>query len=316
MGTVYIDRKDIHIKTDGNTIVFYSNGKKEGSIPISPLKRIVIVGNVNIETSAIHKIVKNQISVIFLTGRLRYSSMLYGPLHKNGVLRVKQYKKSLSDFALQYSKEIVSRKITAQIEYLEELKLSHPHLSMNISEVVKRLQNNLQTIASQTFSMDTLRGIEGVSSSLYFSIYTKIYPASLGFSKRTKRPPKDPVNAMLSLCYTLLHFELLREIQLIGLDPTIGFYHQFDYGRDSLACDLTELYRTDIDRFVYNLFKNDLFRKRDFEKDLNEGVYLKKSSRKKFYPLWEKWIQTLRPILKEEVRCLASRIAEEESLSF
>lgn len=138
----------------------------------------------------------------------------------------------------------------------------------------------------------------------------------MGFSKRTKRPPKDPVNAMLSLCYTLLHFELLREIQLIGFDPTIGFYHQFDYGRDSLACDLTELYRTDVDRFVYSLFKNDLFRKRDFKKDLNEGVYLKKSSRKRFYPLWENWAQTLRPILREEVRGFANRIAEEDSLSF
>lgn len=97
MGTVYIDRKQIHIKADGNSLSFYSNGRKQGLIPLSPLKRIVVVGNVNIETSVIHKIAKNQISIIFLTSKLGYSSALYGPLHKNGILRVKQYKKSLSE---------------------------------------------------------------------------------------------------------------------------------------------------------------------------------------------------------------------------
>lgn len=313
MGTVFIDQKEIKIKTDGNSIVFYSKGKKTGTLPIAPLKRVVIVGNVNIETSVIHKLVKSDVTVTFFTGRLKYIGTIYGKIHNNGLLRVKQYEKSTDAFALNMAKEFVEGKISFQIDFLREIPNIKPILSMDAEQSIQNLINKIDLIKNAN-SIDSLRGIEGSSQALYFSVYSKLYPESYGFTKRTKRPPTDPVNAMLSLCYTMLHYEAVREIQLIGLDPTIGFYHQFEYGRESLACDIVELFRVDVDRFVYEIFKQNELSKRDFMKDeASGGIYLKKSGRKKFYPLYEEWAQKERQKLRETVRALARRILDEKT---
>jgi CRISPR-associated protein Cas1 len=112
-----------------------------------------------------------------------------------------------------------------------------------------------------------------------------------------------------------LHYEIVREIEVIGLDPTIGFYHQFEYGRESLACDLVELYRTDVDTLVWELFRERVFTVRDFSQgDERPGCYLKKESRTRFYPLYEEWAKDLRPKLVNEVRILATRIMDGQDI--
>jgi hypothetical protein len=121
MGTLYIDRKDIHIRLDGNAIAFYANGKREGTVPINPLKRVIIAGSQTIETPVLRRLAADNISVMFLSGKqLRFGGMLHGRLHNNGLLRVKQYEKSLSDFAAEFAKELVIRKIIAQSHVLED----------------------------------------------------------------------------------------------------------------------------------------------------------------------------------------------------
>lgn len=315
MSTVFIDRKDIEIRVDGNSINFYVKGKKDGSLPLSPLKRVVIVGNVKIETSVLYKLVNHGITVLFLTGKLKYSGILNGPLHNNGLLRVKQYQKSLSGFSLKFAKELIKRKIVSQRDFLSEIREIKKALAMQADRAIEILNKAISNIEVTPISIDSLRGIEGAASSIYFITYSKIFPNSLKFVRRIKRPPKDPVNAMLSLCYTLLHYEIVREIQLIGLDPTIGFYHQFEYGRESLACDLVELFRVNVDRFVYELFKAKHLGNRDFMKDEESGgVYLKKTGRKKFYPLYEQWVQQQRTIWRGEVQGFARRILEEKDI--
>lgn len=313
MSTVFIDRKDIEIKIDGNSISFYSKSQKEGSLPLAPLKRIVIVGSVKIDTSVLHKLVQNGVSVLFLTGKLRYAGILSGSLHNNGILRVKQYEKSLTEFTVNFAKEIIRRKITSQRDFIKEIKEIKPSLTIQIDRTIEILENAINKIENSCSTLDTLRGIEGSASSNYFMTYCRIFSDSLKFFKRIKRPPKDPVNAMLSLCYTLIHYEIVREIQLIGLDPTIGFYHQFEYGRESLACDIVELFRVSVDRFVYEIFREKRLKSRDFFKEPeSQGVYLKKSGRKNFYPLYEQWAQIQRPIWRQEVQNLARRILEKE----
>ncbi len=311
MGTVFIDRKDIELKVDGNSIAFYSNGKRQGGIPLTPLKRVVIVGNVKLDTSFIHRLVRNGISIVFFTGRLKYCGIINGPLHNNGYLRVKQYEKSLRDFAQVISKELIVEKILSQKQFIIEMRLINPILSMDVNKAIETMDKTLNTLTETLPSIESLRGIEGSISSIYFSLYCKLFPPSLKFSKRVKRPPTDPVNAMLSFVYTLIHYEMVREIQLIGLDPTIGFYHQFEYGRESLACDLVEKYRVSVDRFVFEIFRNRLLSSRNFTKDeQTSAVYLGKVGRKIFYPLYEEWAQKQRSLWRQEVEILARRILE------
>lgn len=317
MGTLYIDRKDIHIKLDGNVLAFYSNGEREGIVPIKPLKRVVIIGNTTIDTSVLRRLSDNEISVLFLSGkRGRFCGMLHGRLHNNGLLRVKQYDKSSNDlFNIEFSRDVVYRKILAQAGLLREAMNSRQDLRFPLFQAIETMEKIIGSLTNVP-PIDTLRGYEGGASAVYFSAYTKLFPESLNFTKRTRRPPEDPVNAVLSLCYTLLHYEMVREIEVIGLDPTIGYYHQFEYGRESLACDLVEVFRPEVDRFVWKIFRERIFAARDFSyEDERPGCYLKKDGRSRFYPLHEEWAQEMRPKFIEEVRCLARSIMDGEGLS-
>ena len=316
MGTLYIDRKGLHIKLDGQALAFYSDGEREGLVPISPLKRVIVIGNVSIETPVLHKLSNEDVSVIFLSGkRLRFCGMLHGRLHNNGVLRVKQYDKSLSPVSMEIANDIVKRKVEGQKEFLLNVRKNRPDLRFPMTNAAGILTKILKKLNTLDVEMETLRGLEGGASATYFQAFTKMFPESLKFKKRNRRPPEDPVNAMLSLCYTLLHYEMVREIEVIGLDPTIGFYHQFDYGRESLACDIVELYRTDVDRLVWEIFRERTFAVRDFAyEDERPGCYLKKESRKRFYPLYEEWAKDIRLKLISEVRTLAVRIMDGQDI--
>lgn len=331
MGTLFIDRKDVHIKLDGGAIAFYANGKREGMVPIAPLKRVIVVGNVTIETSVLNRLTDEGISVLFLSGRkTKYHGRIEGRLHNNALLRVKQYKKSLIShsnlFPIYFSCEIVERKIEGQINFLKEALHERQDLRFTITTgitVIEKIKGHVKDLKRELpFQNDAiyddvnmiLMGYEGGAASSYFSAYTMLFPDSLNFKNRNRRPPLDPVNSVLSLCYTLLHYEFVREIEMIGLDPFIGFYHQFDYGRESLACDLVELYRTDVDRFVWRIFRERNFSERDFTYNENRaGCYMKKSARERFYFLHEEWSRDIRPDLREEVRMLANRINGGES---
>mgnify|MGYP000091245920 CR=1 FL=1 len=312
MGTLYIDRKGLQVRMDGEALAFYLNGKREGMVPIRPLQRVVMVGNISVEASVLHRLALRGISVLFLTGRRqRFCGILHGSLHNNGLLRVRQYQKSLSPFCLQVASELIERKLTAQRDLLTEALQERPDLRFPLKRAMEILCRSIDTLLGTPADIDTIRGIEGSAATAYLSGYTSLFPSSLGFKGRNRRPPRDPVNAMLSLCYTFLHWEMVREVECIGLDPTIGFYHQFEYGRESLACDLVEPHRPEVDRFVWRIFRERRFRDRDFNRDSEtSGCYLKKAGRKRFYPIYEEWAKQMRPKWREEVRRIARRIMD------
>ncbi len=313
MSTLYIDRKDLHIKLDGNAIAFYANGVREGLIPIKPLKRVIISGRVVIETPVLHRLADENISVLFLSGkRRRFMGILHGRLHNNGYLRLKQYEKSLTDFSFRWAKEIVIRKLRGQVELLKDaLELRHD-CRLELTRGLATLNEVTERILSlRDNEMDRLRGFEGGAAAGYFRAYTSLFPPSLGFKKRRKRPPRDPVNAMLSLTYTLIHWEGVREVELIGLDPTIGYLHEFDYGRESLACDLIEPLRPMADRWIWYLFRARVFTERDFTTGAERpGCYLKKGARRRYYQLYEEWVGALRSELVCITRELARRLID------
>jgi CRISP-associated protein Cas1 len=323
MGTLYIDRKGLTVKLHEGTLVFYANNSHEGTVPIHPLKRVVVIGGVIIDTPVLNKLCDENISVLFLSGRrMRFHGRLQGKLHNNGLLRVKQYEKSLSIFPCEFSHDIVSRKMAAQETLLSDALTGRPDLRFpltralgtltNIEESLWTLKDSGTTLPAAPTAptlIESLRGYEGSAASAYFSGFMSLFAPSLRFNKRTRRPPEDPVNAMLSLLYTMLHYEMVREIETIGLDPAIGFYHQFDYGRESLASDLIEPFRPQADRFVWTIFRDRTFTERDFAYSSERpGCYLKKGSRRRFYPLYEEWARNMRPELTAEVRSLANAI--------
>ena len=324
MGTLYIDRKGLTVKLDGNALAFYTTEGRDGVVPINPLKRVVVIGSVTFETAALNRLCDENISTIFLSGRrLRFHGRLQGKLHNNGLLRVRQYEKSSTVSAAGLSHDLVTRKIASQRSLLAEALVGRPDLRFPLTTALGTLDRITVSLTEMSAGpssvivqgirsfLDTLRGYEGSGAAAYFSGYTSLFAPSLYFTKRTKRPPEEPVNAMLSLCYTLLHYETVRAIETIGLDPTIGFYHQFEYGRESLASDLMEPQRPEADRFIWNLFRDRVFTRRDFAFNTERpGCYLKKGSRKRFYPVYEEWARKLRPALTVEVQRLANAVMD------
>jgi len=311
MGILYIDRKNLEIKIIGNALKFYINGRQEGSVPLSPLDKVVIIGNLKFETSVLHKLAQKNISVIFLSGRrLTFRCALHGRLHNNGLLRLKQYEKSQSLFALFFAIELIKNKLQKQVILLSELRTSCTNHSFKIKSSISSIEEIIKKLDKQD-NIDSLRGLEGGAANRYFKALSFVLPNSLNFKGRVKRPPGDPVNALLSLGYTMLHFEMVREIEVIGLDPVIGFYHCFEYGRESLACDLVEPFRPDIDRFVLNIFREKIFKKNDFfesNENGSKGYYLKKNKRKQYFDKYEEWAVDQRPKWREQVRILAWRV--------
>ena len=314
MGTLYIDRKDVEVRADGGAIAFYVEGKREGLVPIGPLKRVVIVGDVSLRTSVLHRLAMENVPVAFLSGkRQAFRGMLHGRLHNNAILRCRQYEKHRSAFAAVFAAELVERKLRGQCAFLVHAARERPGDRTPLLQCVEAIEKVLTRIRTESPALETLRGLEGGAAAAYFKALPVIFPDSLGFRGRTRRPPGDPVNALLSLTYTLVHFETVREIEVIGLDPCIGYLHEFEYGRESLACDLVEPRRPQVDQWVWELFRSRRFTARDFVMDDERpGCYLKKGARGRFYPLYEEWAQTWRPQLVKEVEALARRILDEK----
>lgn len=316
MGTLYIDHKNVEVQVEKNHLVLYENNKRKGTIPLSPLERIVMIGNFRIETGVLHKIAQYNISCIFLSGfTLRFRAILHGRLHRNGILRLKQYQASTNPLALWLARDFIIRKLKKQSEFLEYILSLGLNNGFELSRSIQNIKEALAEVRDQT-NIDTIRGLEGSAAHAYFQALSTAFPPAFNFLGRNRRPPRDPVNSSLSLGYTLLHFEMVREIEIIGLDPTIGFFHSFEYGRESLACDLCEIFRPDIDRFVFGLFRDDVLHLNDFQVGSEAGTkacYLKKKARKKYFESYEKWARENRRIWTEEVRNLARRIQGYES---
>jgi CRISPR-associated protein Cas1 len=317
MGILYIDRKELELKVDGKAIAFYAGKKREGVVPLAPLKRVIIVGNIKLEASVLHKLAKSNISVIFLSGkRLHFAGVLHGRIHRNGLLRLKQYAKTQTPFVIQISAEIIEKKLKKQVEFLRSLAEARKKIRHELTKSAQCIEQIINQVKALP-EIESLRGLEGSAANAYYRAFTLLFPPSLGFRGRVRRPPTDPVNSLLSLTYTFVHFEMVREIECIGLDPLIGFYHSFEYGRESLACDLVEPFRPDVDLFVYEIFKEEKLTASDFFKENpRQACYLKKNSRKNYFLLYEAWAQEQRSKWREEVENLARRISDGEDTLF
>lgn len=140
-------------------------------------------------------------------------------------------------------------------------------------------------------SVNSVMGVEGAAASIYFEAFGKMLRKELRFEKRQRRPPKDPVNALLSLGYTLIGNEMHSMVCAVGFDPYIGFFHGIDYGRPSLALDLIEPFRhAIIDRFTLYLVNNHILTEKDFEDKGEEGILLADDARKRYFAEYEKYM--------------------------
>lgn len=308
-GTVYLDRKDAELRLDGNALAVYVNGEREGLVPLAPVERVVLVGAQRLDTAVLHRLAEEGIAVVLLSGRTQaYRGRLVGRLHNHARLRHRQYAEATGPLALELARSWVGAKLDGQAALLREAAEARPDQRSVLLRAAASI-GQARSHAAEAETIERLRGLEGGAAATYFAALPAVFPPSLEFAGRTRRPPRDPVNALLSLTYTLAHWEWVRECELIGLDPLIGFYHELEYGRESLACDLMEPFRPTVDRWVWDLFRSRTFDSRDFASDRDRpGCALKKGARARFYVAYEEWIRPHRSRMRETVEDLARRL--------
>lgn len=308
MSTLYIDRKNTHLDCDAEALVFYENGTRIGTIPLGPLSRIIVRGGVTLDTSLLGKLGAHGVGLIVLSGRRAEPALMLPCPHNDAARRIAQYRAVLDEeLRLLLAQDIVSKKLARQRHILDLLRDRRPHARYDLSRAIDRLDELSARVSAQT-TLDSLRGIEGAAARFYFSGFASTVPVSLGFHGRNRRPPRDPMNAVLSLGYTLLHAEAVLAAHAAGLDPAIGFYHDLQFGRESLACDLIEPLRCDIDLWARELFAKETLRPDDFTNHPQTGCFLGKAGRARFYQDWERIAEHLRKVLEEDARALLKNI--------
>lgn len=287
MGTIFIDRRGTALSYQSGALMVRVPGDKPKSIPLRMIKRLVLHGASQLDSGLLTQLAEHGIGLLAMPGRgSRRSAFLFGTGHGDAARRLGQYRLvSERDSQLIWARRIVALKIgnsrrllsQAALERLDQRRALHnAGLSLAAMAIAAR----------QAPSVATLRGMEGSAAAVFFRAYGALLPTSAGFSGRNRRPPRDPVNAALSLGYALLHGDALRALCNAGLDPLLGFLHETTYNRESLACDLVEIGRANIDRLVWRLFAEQQLRPEMFGQE-GEAVLLRKSARAVFFSAYE-----------------------------
>ncbi len=309
MTSLYVDRRGVTLKADGEALVFYENGERIGTVPLGPLSRVFLRGDVTLSSSLLGKLGGRGIGVVVLSGRKAEPMMLLGQPHNDAARRVAQYRLSQdAGFCLRFARAIVDAKLRSQAEFLAERRDVDLRSRYLLTLSLRRLDNAIAAVDQQV-SVASLRGLEGTGAAAYFDGYGDLLPERLKFQRRNRRPPKDPANAALSLGYTLLHAEAVLALYGAGFDPFIGFYHALDFGRESLACDMVEPLRAEVDRHVLKLFRGEKLRPEDFS-SMDGGCLLGKAGRTRFYGEWEPLAERLRKRLEEAISDMAAAVEQ------
>ncbi|MDR1709357.1 MAG: CRISPR-associated endonuclease Cas1 [Candidatus Accumulibacter sp.] len=309
MSSLYVDRKNVELRADGDALAFYENSERVGTVPLNPLSRLFLRGDVKLSTSLLGKLGEHGVGVVVLTGRKHTPSLLLGRPHNDAWRRVTQYRLSLDgEYCLKFSRAVVAAKISGQLDFVRERKAAMPMHRYPLSVCERQLAGMLERVDLQA-DIAALRGLEGAAAASYFEAMTETLPESLGFRGRNRRPPRDPVNAALSLTYTMLQSEATLALYGAGLDPFIGFYHALDFGRESLSCDLMEALRPQADRFVLSLFRKEALTAGDFS-DSEAGCLLGKAGRARYYAAYDAHAEGFRRELTHAVADVVEAIGE------
>ena len=316
MSTLYLDRKNLVVKLDGHAMALYENDDKRGTVPFGLLDKVVVKGNVQIESRLLCALSENKVDVLFLSARNNSrQAMAFSHSHNDVKRRLAQlaiYFKA--DVRFNLARQLVEAKISTQRQFLNIALDKRPDLRRHLfsaMQTIVSIEKNLLALEINSDATAKIRGYEGAAAAAYFSAYTKLFAESLAFKQRKKRPPTDPVNACLSLAYTLLHFEAVSVCHMVGLEPLLGFYHEPAVGRESLACDLIEPLRPRVDAFVWSLFRERLLREECFSHDQGRCI-LNKAGRKCFYAQYEGFVHPVRRLLRLQGYQLARFYLESE----
>ncbi|MBO0798380.1 MAG: CRISPR-associated endonuclease Cas1 [Blastocatellia bacterium] len=316
MATLYLTEQGSKVRKEQNRLVIERDGHTLGEVHEFKIDRVVIFGNVQLTTSAIGFLLDRGIDTAFLSLYGKLKGRLAPLETKNALLRLRQYQRvNEPAFATGMARGFIRGKIANCRTVLWRHQRNHPEC--NLEQGIAQLENLKQRVDT-VGSRDSLRGIEGQAASIHFEGLARMLRRGVTFEKRTRRPPTDTVNALLSFGYTLLYNEAISALASAGCDPYLGFFHQPSFGRCSLALDLMEEFRPLIaDRLTINLFNLGIISPENFRQAEDGGMRLSDEARGNFLREYERLINaefTLVPPQQKRSRTTLRKALYEQSL--
>lgn len=309
LNTLFVTSEDIYLSLDGENIVANREHDVIARYPLHTLSGVICFSYPGASPALMGACAERGISLSLCNPQGKFLARVTGRSNGNVLLRRTQYR--IADDPLQscfIAKNMVFGKLHNSRWCIERIKRDHPLRvdSERISTVSSQIKSLLPQVMVAT-DLANLRGLEGAAATSYFSVFDQLILGDktvFQFNTRNRRPPLDPVNALLSFAYSLLTNDCSSALESVGLDSYVGFLHRDKPGRSSLALDLMEELRSCIaDRFVITCINNRIFKQSDFEYRESGGVFLRDTARRNFLHRWqERKKETItHPFLEEKV---------------
>lgn len=309
LNTIYVTTEGAALRKDGENIVAEIEGTERSRVPLHMLSSVVVFGAIFVSPPLMAALASAGITLAFLDRNGRFQARLEGPVSGNILLRRTQYR--VCDQPVEVVRSLLVGKIANQRavlmrslrDYGDEYGIAD---KASVMAVTDRLAHILRRVERADDTLEQLRGSEGEAANLYFSVFDHLIrspDAEMRWKGRSRRPPLDPVNALLSFLYTLLTHDCRSALESVGLDPAAGFLHRDRPGRPSLALDLMEELRPVFaDRLALSLINRRQLRARDFEWQEGGAVLMSDEARKTVLTAWQerKREERLHPFLGEK----------------
>lgn len=292
MKTVVIDKKDVNLTFENSAIKV-----EQQSIPFKFIDLLVLNHRIALNTGNILKLTNEGISILIVSYANDNLSLIASANTKNAEIKIAQYNSHVR--SLEFAKYFISKKVDTHVKQLAVHDIT-------IDQTQEQLQLQYAT------KIEEIMGIEGSFARKYFKEYFSLLPSSMHKEKRSKQPPLDPVNAIMSFWYSLYYNIITVKLISYGFEPSLGYLHTPFRSHNALASDILELFRADINEAVIHLFKNKIVEMEDFSK--KGGVYLKFDGRKKIWTYFIALVDALKPKLDSEIAHLKSMIYDEPNL--
>lgn len=309
LNTLYILSENHYLTLDGENIVIMREKETVGRFPLHTLENVISFSYKGASPALMGACAERNVGLTFYSPFGKFLARSCGSSHGNVLLRKEQYRISDNEErSCIYARNMIVGKVYNARWCLERTVRDHA-MRVNaeqIKQVSGELYNGLFQIR-ESESLEILRGFEGELASRYFSVFDELIinqKEEFKFTVRSKRPPLDMVNAVLSFAYTILANDCANALESVGLDSYVGFMHRDRPGRKSLALDLMEELRTSIaDRFIITLINTRTIRKEHFMIQQDHAVLLNDEGRKVFFSAWQmhKKEQITHPYLKEKI---------------
>jgi CRISPR-associated protein Cas1 len=303
MGTVYITENDAFIGKTDERLQVRANKKTLLDVPMIKVDGVVVLGRATVSPAALMELLERKIPLSFLTGTGRYLGRLEPPLTKNIFVRSAQWQAAgESEQAIHLVQGFVRGKLKNYRNAL--MRGQRENSNLHLEGAITRLEQAIAPI-NQTLKIDSLRGLEGAGSAAYFGSFGQLLRVEdICFTTRNRRPPTDPVNALLSFGYALLRHDVQSAVNIAGFDPYLGYLHTERYGRPSLALDLMEEFRPlVVDAVVLTAVNRRSLTAADFSTEpLSQAVSLSDEGRRTFLRLYEQKKQSKfkHPVLQKQ----------------